>query len=155
MKIVNQKDGGGQSMVENMAKAVNVDWITATCGNKIKEVDELFESEIRCMNDAYLNGRNLGEKRGWTKILKTINTIVKLSCGEDLDFVDAGWIVKYCEMEIDYENERYGMSVRLKNDPYSNGEHQGRIGAYNALIGEVDRLRAIPWEEQGELHGTT
>ncbi len=141
-------------MAENMTKSVNVDWIIRECEEKIKETDALYESEIRYMNDSYLNGRNIGEKRGWKKVLGTINTIIDLSKGEDLDFVDAGWIVKYCEMEIDYENERYELLVRLKNDPYSNGEHRGRIGVYNKLIDEVARLRAIPWKGQGETHET-
>ena len=64
-----------------------------------------------------------------------------------VDFIDAEWVKKYCDMEIECETERWERSGRPQNDGYINGSHSGHTHALEHLKSLIERMEKLKEDE--------
>jgi hypothetical protein len=66
----------------------------------------------------------------------------------NLDFVNAEWVKKYCDMTIAEETERFERDTRPRNDAYANGSYSGYVHALNDLKTLLERMECIAQNER-------
>lgn len=66
----------------------------------------------------------------------------------NVDFINAEWIKKYCEHEIQKETESWDKFERRKNDTWINASHSGKVHALGELKSLIETLETLKGNEQ-------
>ena len=59
------------------------------------------------------------------------------------DFINAEWVKKYCDVEIESETDKWNKLGRPKNDGYINGSHSGHTRGLQNLKRLIERIEKL------------
>ncbi len=65
-----------------------------------------------------------------------------------VDFINAEWVKKYCEIEIESQTESWNKHQRPKNDGHINANHSGYVHALERLKRLIETLESLEERKQ-------